>query len=120
MSDYLAYFPIGSGSSWGWGDTPHEAVSNCIISLKDWSDYYVVNGKEMKCQVFYLPDAEGFTSDHRGLFAMDADEMYGDEPEEPRFIASFKTPKHRRYSNESAKDSALLATIIPWADKEAL
>ena len=110
--DYLAYFPIGSGSSWGWGETQHEAVGNCIISLKDWSDYYVVNDREMQCYIYFMPNTEGFYADHTGVWATDAEEKPRfSVPEEPHLLASFKTPKHKRYSREQALWSALKASF---------
>lgn len=111
--DYLAYFPIGSGSSWGWGSTTHEAIGHCIIGLKDWSDYYVINNKELKCQVFFMPNSDGFVADDKGVFSTDMKGLrrFPDAPEEAMFIATFTTPKNKRYSRESALWSALMCEV---------
>lgn len=122
--DYLCFTSIGGGSSWGYGETPAEAVSNMLIELKGWSTYYKLSEVMMRTHIYDVSDYNGFTSDHRGLYGLLDDDNHTDDPLSPISIAVVTTPKYRSKNNRSwtdakAAESALRARFFEtWQEAE--
>ncbi len=121
--DFLAFCPMSGGSSWGYGETPAEAVFNCIVSLKDWTTYFNLSEKEIIVEIFNVAEYTGFSADHLGVHGSFTESTNGVEstsytkaPLTPVKFARFTMPKHtpkRLYSEMKAAEAALKAV---WAD----
>jgi hypothetical protein len=118
--DFLAFCPISGGSSWGYGETPNEAVYNCIVSLKDWARYFELSEKTIIVEIFNVAEYTGFHADHLGVHGSFMDStnatIYTKAPLEPVKFARFIIPKHtpkRLYSEMKAAEAALKAV---WAE----
>ena len=112
--DFLAFCSIGTGSSWGYGETPAEAVFNCIVSLKDWASYVNLSEEEIIVPVYNVSQYEGFCADYQGVFGRFGDSDYTETPLEPVKWARFIVPKHTRkrlYSELKAAQAALLTVF---------
>lgn len=57
MSDYLAIFYIGGGSSHGRADSIDKAVQLCLNAASDWASMFDIDGKPAKFSIY---DVEGF------------------------------------------------------------
>ena len=114
--DFLAFCPMSGGSSWGYGETPAEAVYNCIASLKDWARYFKLSEKTIIVEIFNIEQYTGFSADHQGVYGSNSDGTYSKAPLTPVKFARFIVPKHtpkRLYSEMKAAEAALKAV---WAD----
>ena len=112
--DFLAFCSIGTGSSWGYGETPAEAVFNCIVSLKDWADYFNLSEEEIILPIYNVSQYTGFSADYQGVFGSNADGTYTESALEPIKWARFTIPKHTRkrlYSEMKAAQAALLTVF---------
>ena len=72
--DFLAFCSIGTGSSWGYGETPAEAVFNCIVSLKDWAGYFKLSEEEIIVPVYNVSAYTGFVADYKGVYGSSGEE----------------------------------------------
>lgn len=112
--DFMAFRSIGTGSSWGYGATPAEAVFNLIVSMKDWASYYKLSESENIVPVYNVSQYDGFVADYKGVFGSNGDGTYSDNPLEPVKWARFTIPKYtqkRLYSELKAAQAALLAVF---------
>jgi hypothetical protein len=116
QKDYLSYVSIGGGSSWGYGETPAEAVANMLGSLKDWTMYYDLSETNVYSAIYDVADYAGFSADHRGLYGSLGDGTYTDAPLEPIQFSRTLTPKHTRKRNWTEAKATLAALRTVFAD----
>jgi len=116
QKNYLSYVSIGGGSSWGYGETPAEAVANMLGSLKDWTMYYDLSETNVYSAIYDIAEYAGFSADHRGLYGKLADDSYTDDPLEPIQFSRTLTPKHTRERNWTEAKAALAALRTVFAD----
>lgn len=137
--DYLCFTEIGSGSCYGYGGTPTEAVSYMLMALPDWSDYFNLSQVIVPSTIYDVAEYDGFVANHKGVFGQLPDDpelemRYTENPLEPHQFALSKTPKlqskARRWSELNALRSAVKtrfystydeleeARIAPLYDKE--
>lgn len=114
--EYLSYITVGWGSSWGYGDTPAEAVSIMLINLKDWIPHYRLSEWPIMPYIYDVTDYCGFVSDDKGVYGRTAIGEYTDNPLAPHSWAVCVTPKYISKKNKSwsslrACESALKATF---------
>ena len=115
--EYLSYITMGSGSSWGYGETPAEALASMLISVKDWTMYYKLSEWPIMSYIFDVSKHEGFSADVRGVFGKISDDEYTNEPMTPECWAVCITPKYqsknkRTWSEIKAYKSALRAEFF--------
>ena len=109
-TEYLSFVSIGGGSSWGYGDTPCEAVESMLIALKDWGSYYNLSEVNVYSMIYDVTEYDGWVADHRGLYGKLADDSYTDDPLEPIQFSRTRTPKYtpkRRWSEAKAAQAAV-------------
>ena len=117
QKDYLSYVSIGGGCSYGYGETPAEAVFNMLCSLKDWTMYYDLSEVNVYSSIYDVREYAGFSSDHRGVFGSNDDGTYSDEPLEPIQFSRTLTPKHTRDRNWGTGKAANAALRTVFGDK---
>lgn len=124
--DYLSFVSIGTGSCWGYGETPAEAVSNMLIELNDWSSYYKIADINLTSSIYDVSEYDGFIADHRGLFGQlpdsgEGEMCYTETPLEPCLYSLSRTPKtrgkSRRWSELKSLQSALTTHFYPVYDE---
>tara|TARA_R100000995_G_scaffold18469_1_gene7563 strand:+ start:3958 stop:4347 length:390 start_codon:yes stop_codon:yes gene_type:complete len=111
-TQYLSFVSIGGGSSWGYGDTPCEAVEQMLMALTDWTTYYDLSEVNIYSAIYDVTEYDGaWIADHRGLYGKVDDDSYTDDPLKPVQFSRTRTPKHaakkRRWSEAKASQAAV-------------
>ena len=111
-TQYLSFVSIGGGSSWGYGDTPCEAVEQMLMALTDWTTYYDLSEVNIYSAIYDVTEYDGaWIADHRGLYGKVDDDSYTDAPLKPVQFSRTRTPQHaamkRRWSEAKASQAAV-------------